>query len=1089
MGRKDAGPVNFLSRRRGRTQDGEKGYAFFPPRQTDMNSEGRDPHAQVKSDPMGGQFPTEFQIGVFLFLISLALYLASMCWHPFPGLPTHALLEQLGLEVLPGTRDVLWGLLVAAFARLPGLSLAGWAGVFSALCGATAVALLGRLMTRVGYLIRNEPGRESFVRESQARRLSGLVAGLYLACSVPFWVVSTRSLPGSFHLLMLVVAACYFARYQHWGRLRHLGMLGGLYGIGITEHATFLVFLPVAVFLVVREMFRWRALGSWRGQAVIWGGLLAGLSLYPMEAYYLFRKGLFAGAFASPWQAWAMILREQGWSIVQLRFHPGFPVILFFSLVPWLTLFAMSPRSPWFYERWQIAVRLIFVGGLMGVLGGASFSPWNLLGMNYLMVTPYLLLAICMGYMAGEFWILGEWQQLADRFWSTWIARRASGVFACLLPVILALVGARNWSVVDGRHSRVVAAAAEEILSRLDGRDILFSTGVLDESLRLEAWMRKAPVRLISARQTTSPVFLRKLSRDFSEEALKIPLRQGDFGQFLENLLLSDSGPSRVAIIDMPEVFREFGHLVPDGFLYRLETSADRVDLSAIIESQRPFWAKMERLAATLAPARNLARAHQDLLLLLASKVANNLGVMQAERGDEEGALSTFRSARRICPKNLSVLLNLMEIGRGRELPEQAELEAEWADWQLGEDGSRWALSIQHGYVWRAREWVRRGWVWVLSGEPIVEEGARSRRVAAEDDASERELLLDQAYLVWGVSEPEEYTYRGVLIQDGKNTAALMSLCQVALRRNDPDAAEAYMAEAMAMGLPEEETQFDRAMAAHVRGDREKAVAELDALTRRTPGDARVWMALALLTDEGDPMNAEAMRMLKSRHGDNLSIHLSLASMQMRRHRWAEAQAELEAVVQLDSQNTRAWEMMVTLAEETGNQKLGSASLRALLARDPEHYLQYQSQGVAWYQQGRLEEAERAFRTGIQRRRDPVLMNNLAMVMLERGGDLEEALGFANEALRRQPGTVAMLGTRAEIDFKMGRFEDARKDLQVALKKQGWDVGMLLLLARCYEGEGDRARAMEVAKALARRPDRLDDPQKSQVREMLLRLR
>ena len=1078
--------MNFTRNAKGK-KAGEN-FSFFPPRATDVNSEGRDPHAVVKADPLGRQFPTERQIGVFLFLVSLALYVASMSWSPFPGLPTQALLAHLGGDVATGAPDPLWGLLVKGFAHLPGGGVAAWAGLFSALCGALCVALLGRMMVRVGYLIRNEPGVNSFVREARARRISGLAAGLYLATCIPFWVVSTRSLPGAFHLLMLVAAAWGFSQYQHWGRLRHLGLVGVLFGAGLAEFATFLIYLPMAVFLLAREMFRWRALGSWRAQLTIWAGLLAGLTLHPLNAYVLFRQGAPWGLFASPWQAWAQILKDQIQLIVQVRYSPGFPVILFFSLVPWLTLFAMSPRSPWFYEGWQIAVRLIFIGGLLAVLCNASFSPWNLLGMDYLMVTPYLLLAVCIGYMAGEFWILGEPQVLVDRFRSTRVARRASSVFAGLLPVIVALAGGANWRVVDGRHGQVMAAAAEEVLDRLEGRNIVFSNGLLDDMLRMAIGPGPSPVRVINAPQTYSPLYLRKLATWFPEEALSVPLKQGEFWQFLENLMLSETGPSRVAVIDLPDVFREFAYLVPDGLFYRFETSPDRVDLAGGGERRRSSWARLEHLAADPAPEGNLARPYQDRLFLLASKVANNVGVMQAERGDEAAALETFRSARRIYPKNLSVLLNLMELGRSRELPEAQELEADWEDCQKAREGARWALAIRYGHVWKAREWMRRGWVWVLSGVPNSAEASRFQLAAFDDESGGREQLLDQAYLMWGVATPEENAHRSALIQDGKNTAALKALCRFALRRNDPDSAEAYMAEALSLGVPEEELLFDRAMEAHVRGDSEKAVAALEALTRQTPGDLRVWMALVLLTGEQNPLNALAMKTLRNHRSAGIGVRLTLASVQMSRRRWVEAQAELEQAVLTDPRNQQAWEMMMIMAQESGNAKLMASSMRTLLSGNPEHYLQYQNRGVALYQKGQMAEAEKMFRIGIQRRRDPVLLNNLATVILEQGGELGEALEFANEALRRQPGNGVMLSTRGEILLKMGRFEEARLDLQASLTKRGRDNVLLLQLAQAYEGVGD-PRALTIAKALARHPEKLEASQKRQVKELLLRLR
>lgn len=1068
--------------------------SFFSPVPQTGPGDGREAHALVKADPAWRFLPSDRQIGWFLFGTSLVLYVASLSWAPFPGLPTQALLLHLGMDGTPGILEPLWGRLIRMLARLPGLSVAGWAGLFSALCGAASIGLIGRLMVRVGYLVRNEPQPESFAREAQARRLSGLVAGLYLAVCIPFWMVATRSLPGTFHAFLLLAAGWFFSEYQLWGKRRHLAWLGLIYGVGLAEFPTFFVYLPLAVVLGAREMFRWRALRSWKPHLALWGGLLTGLLLYPLHAYALFRQGAGTGLWASPWQAWVRVLQEQALRIIQLpNQNPMvFLYIMFFSLAAWLLLFTMSHRSPWFYESGQVLVRLLFVAGLLGILYNASFAPWRLLGMGQLLVTPYLLLAICIGYMAGEFWILGESQPLVDSVFARRFARRArrvSAVFALSLPAIIAAGGIHNWRVVDGRTGEIVATAAAEILDRLDGQDILFSSGLLDDSLRMAAWERKIPVHVISVPRTASDLYLNRLAEAFADDRLKFPLLQGDFGTFVENLLLSESGPARTAIIDLPDVFREYGYVVPDGFLYRLETSGDRVDCNSLVASQRPFWERMELMAADPVPQANLIRVYQDRLRLLASKVANNLGVLQAERGDESGAVETFRVARRICPDNLSVLMNLLEIGRSRELPEAAELESDWEARLENLRGERWALAIQYGYVWRARAWVRRGRVWALSGAPTSAEAARRNLSASDAGLDQQAQLLGQVYLRWGLPPLDEAYYCAQLIQDDKNAPALMELGRLALARNDPEAAEAYMAEALAMGMPEQEILFDRAMTAYVREGNAPALESLQALARLTPGDPRVWLALVMLGDEHDPLNAQAMKTLKSHRAAGISVRLALASVHMARGQWAEAQAELEQAVLVDSQNTQTWEMLVTLAQERGNQALMETGLRALLERNPEHFLHYQNQGVAHYFKGELAEAEATFRKGIDRTRAPVLLNNLAHVILKRGGDLEEARGLLDEALRRQPGDAGFLSTRGEVFLAMGRYEEARLDLQASLKKRGRHNNLLLLLARSYEGLGDRPRALAVAAALTKQADQLDAGQKAQLDSLRARLR
>ena len=1074
-----------------RTEDGRKEFMFFPSGMKHTPGEGRDPRVPLERDLLSREFPTERHVALFLFLLSLALYLASMSWTAFPGPPTWLLLTHLDPNTPPTPLDSIWGWLLSGFLRLPFGSVAGWSGLFSAACGAACVSLLARLMMRVGYLIRNEPGRGSFIREAQARRLSGIAAGLYLACNVPFWVAATRSLPDTFHMLLLLAFAWQVSQYQHLGRLRHLFLLGLLFGVGVTEFPTFLVFLPLAAFVVVRETFRWRALRIWRTHAALWGGLALGLLFYVLDAYVFYKQSALAGTYLAPLEAVKQVLGAQIQMVTLIRFSPGFLAIIAVSTVPWLTLFAMSSRSPWFYEWGQISVRLIFAWGLMAILFDASFAPWHLLGMGYLMVTPYLMSAISMGYIAGEFWILGESQIMMDTALVKWTFRRAASLLALAVPIGIAAGGAFNWRTVDGRYAKIVDQAVATILDRLQGRDIVFSTGLLDDSLCLAVLEKKIPVRVVSMPRTPSVPYLQRMAKYFEEESWRQPLEQGNLGAFMENLLMSDDGPGRIAIIDMPDMFREYGYLEPDGFLYRMKTEPGQVDLPVLARSQKPFWTWMEQMALHPVPEKNILRSYQDLMRLMASKVADNLAVLQIERGDRRGALETLRSARRIWPENLSVLMNLIELGRALEEPESAAWDKELTDRQDELGGDRWGLVGHFGYVWNAREWVKRGYVWALSGVPAAEEAARRKpAVSDEDEASNdnRAQVLDQSYLLWGGTYQDDGFYRAQLIKDSRNTSALMSLCRLSLRRNDPEAAEAYIAEALAMGLEEDKVLFDRAMLSYVRGEKTAAVESLSALSRLTPGDLRVWMALLLLADDGDPVRADALKALKGQGSAPIGVHLALAFVHMSRQQWAAAQSELDQAVQMEPRNEQAWEMMVLLAQTRGNKPLLDTGLRALLERNPDHFLQYQNAGVEQYRKGNLAEAEAAFRKGLQRQRDATLLNNLAHVITERDGNLQDALKLIDEALLRQPGQAQMLSTRGAVFVKLGRFEEARQDLQESLRKQGRNNNLLILLARTYEGLGDRTRALTIVKTLAAQPDKLDDKQSKQVRELLLRL-
>lgn len=1034
----------------------------------------------------------ERRIGGLLFLLALGLYLASMSWTAFPGQPTQLLLEALGQESAPGVLNPIWNRLVRFFSGHAAVPLAAWMGAFSAVCGALGAGILGRLMVRVSYQMRGSPPPVSVIREEQARWLSGLVAGLYLTCCIPHWVAATRSLPQSFHLLLLWLAIWFFAEYRRTGSGVTLGLTGFLYGIGCVEFATFLLFLPVALFLLAREWYRRKSLLAWRVHLVFWTGLGAGLGLYAFHAAWLFRLG----ASAAPWRAWLEILQGQAWVISQVRFTPGFLVILFFALVPWLTLFVMSRRSPWFYESDQVLMRVVFVGGLFGILYNAPFAFWNLLGMSYLMVTPHLLLAACMGYMAGEFWILGE-IQMKDASRAMRGLRRGAGVLACLLPLGVGLGGVHNWRTVDGRHSAKMGRGVDEILARLDGRDLIFSSGIrdgggylfLDDLLRLAIWERRLPVRVISGPKTLSTAYLRHLATGFEPEVLREQLLKGKLDGFVEGLLTSDAGPGRVAILDMPDVFPEFGYLVPDGFIYRLEATRAQADLLALLQAQRPFWAWLEEQAAHPVPEVNLARPYQDELRTMAAKVANNLGVLQAEGGDEDGALETFRTARRIEPANLSALLNLLELGRHRELPEAAELEAEWMDVQENPSGERWMLAVRHGYVWRAREWVRRGWVWVLSGMPSAGEAARRNPSGPEDVDSDFAQQIDLLYLRWGLPTRGELYYRSRLVKDAQDTGALMDLCRISLRRKDPDSAEAYMAEAMALGVPEEELGFDRAMVAHVRGQPAEYRAALEKLSRMTPGDARVWLALLMTDDAEAAVKRQAFNRLKNLAEEDAPVRLALAWVRLLGAQWAGAQADLEQVVQQESQNAKAWELLVTLAQITDNRKLFQLGMRNLLTLEPEHPFSHMRKANARHQAGDWEGAKAELRRGISQQRDPNLLNHLAHLLMVVDGDLPAARALVDEALRKQPFNPIFRCTRGELNLKEGRFDEVAADVEAVLASLPGHIPMLLLSAQLHAARGETQAALDQLRSLAGRQRELSPEQRKQLKEIALAVR
>jgi tetratricopeptide (TPR) repeat protein len=1032
-------------------------------------------------------FPSDRRIGPGLFLAALGLYAATMSRVAFPGYPARELRAHLGHELPLPILHLAWGWLVRLVDGLPGVPVGMGVNAFSALCAAACAGLVGWLMGRVRYRgLSVDMPPERFAQEAQARRISGCVAGLYLALCIPFWVGATRSLPATFHLLLLLLSASLFSQYQQEGRNRYLPVLGVLYGIGITEYSTFLLYLPVLVVLLFREMYRFGVAKTWRPHLLFWGGCLLGLSLYPLHVFALVRRTQELGGTAAFWPLGWQILREQFWGLVRIRFNTGFLALMFLAVVPWLMLFTLSRRSPWYYDTDQVLMRFVFAFGLLAVFFNAPFAFWNFLGVDYLMLTPHLLLAACMGFMAGEFWVLGGCRLPSDASRLRRLFRWVSRGLAVGLPVALMVGGVRNWRIVDARPAQRVHAIVQDTLNRLEGRPLVFTDGVLDELLGLAAHERRQPLQMINVQQMRSPVYLSHVSRRIRSKPLREALRGGRIDPFLDELLLGGDGCSQVAILDMTDVFRTYGHLVPDGLVYRLAENPVGAEWASLLEAQHPLWAQWAAAPLDRVPSNNLTRAYLDHIRFQLAKVANNLGVLQMEAGDPEaGALEAFEAALRIDPGNLSAWMNRLDVLRLRESPQVDAMEAEWSVRQDRLDGSRWGLSIRHGYLWNAAEWIRRGHAWALSGHPPTPAAHRRHRQGADLAALEHEQCLDQVYLRWGKPVPEELMLHARLVRDGRDVEALQELVWLSLRRRNASAAEAYLAEAVSLGLPDAVAAFDRVMIAYVRDGRETAWERLGTLTQENPSDLQAWLAQALWTDPRSPLNQRALRHMMDLHPDEPGIPLVLGWLHMRRYEWSQARTELETAVRIDSRNILGWELLMAWAQIQNNRPLAQICRRTLLEQVPDHPVLAIAEVTGQLQRSDRAAAELRLRDSLRQHRNPDLLYLLATSIMDQDGNLAEAQALLDEAILVRPFQDRYRLARAECHGRRGQFDEAVADIEAVRQALPGDIRLLWLEVRLQAARGELQRFREGARELARRRDELSPEQAQKFKDLI----
>lgn len=1022
---------------------------------------------------------------------ALGLYLATLSRGAFPGLPAKSLVWHLGLDSYPTLLDPLWGFLVRGFALLPG-SEALWAGLFSAVCGAACVAGVAALMMRVRYAVHDPHDPAETGREAQARLVAGLAAGLFLMLCIPFWILSTRSLPGSFHLLMLVGAAGLLSEYQRTGRPSRLYLLGLLYGAGIAEFATFWVFAPLAAILVMRAMLQ-RAEFSMRVLVRTGLCLLPGLLLYGVGAWRLWQDpAIPLRGFRSMWSVIWFMWRDQWNLIAHAPQTTGFLMVLALAMVPWGVMFLMRPKKPaWRFSAWQVFLRLVVLVAAMAALFNAPLSPWRFFGMSYLIATPYLILAACAGGVAGEFWVMGQVRGHRNAGIGQPL-RTLMGILGLLLPVAAVAAGVLNFTAADGRSGAGIDVLAAQVLDDLGDRDVLLANGVLDDNLLLLARRRGQELTVINLPQTTSELYRRHLARFFPEPRQQSLLQVG-FGAFLQDFLASDAGLRRIAALDVTEPLREFGYLAPDRLVYCVEAAEDRIDLSALLAEQKPFWARMEALAARPLAEGNPAQPYERYLLRMAGKVANNVGFMQVERGDAAGAVETFQQARRIDPGNISALLNLMTLANQLDLPERAAYEAEWEEFKSRHVDSRvmWSLAALYGYVHNTGFLVRHGMMWAVSGKPRMAE-AELRRAAGPQAASpEVKAFLGRAYLHGGDLTRSAELYREAIAANPRDVKSLLMLAEVMMNGEDYEEAARLLDQVEAAGVPPASLRFERAALASLRGQTDLALAGLKELVAQDKENVRAWALLALLTSAGrDPETHErALKALKDQQGSSPDVRLMLAELYVGRKDWAAARGELEQVVRMNPRQVRAWEMLVSIDFQERKRELAEDHVRILLTLAPENFTGNLMLGSFQYALGQHSLAESSYRTALKSRREPTVLNDLAcLLMLKEGGE-EEARALIEEALAAQPANPVFLSTRGELNLRESRHDEAERDLQRVLELAPGNVQALLLSAELYAARGQKTAALEMAVSLEPRQGELPAEQQVQLQNLLKRLR
>lgn len=1034
---------------------------------------------------------TARRVGLIISLCALLAYLVTLSPTFYPGSSSSLLAQHLGLTAFPAMGNILWGWLVNALAALPVGSLAVRLNVFSALCAAGAVYLLFQLMLNVRPARRaDHTGAKP--PSSMVQILSAAAAAIYLAASIPFWVVATRAHPLSFDVLIGLAPFLLVQRSFRTESNRLLLFAAFVYGLSVTEYSTMMALGPVLalhmlIVLLVRGRFTVGTVFS------LLGLFLLGLTPYLISAWLYQQTPAYAWReFEGFGQVLKYSLLEQWFTLSRSVPKVGWLTAGFLTIVPCVIAlgYRWAPRPVGTAARMGQGVVHALVGGvLLGVMWDMPLAPWRSTQGEPMILLPYVVAAMGMGFVVAFFVeLLAERSSLTTRLtvWS-WVA-----AIALMAAPLAAAV--KHLPITNGHSGAWFIRYLSSVLDSQGSRRWLITNGENDAQLALLAKARGQEIVLINPRLSLSDAYQNYLASLFEEPRLKGLAKVG-LTPLLQEWFAKPGVLEQVGGINSPELWEALGfEPMPEGILYvalRPEDKRDPVAQVELFHRAIAGWIGEVKGLESVAPIAPVDRYRAGLLREV-SRAANNLGVFVEDQDRSDLAEALYREARSYNTNNISALINLTTLGRHVELKDKEELDHELEEMAKAQEGdySMWSLSRIHGYVRTPEVFAGRGWAWAMSGKPgmAVREMKRAMKVGGATPGAQ--LALAQLYFAQEDEQASEEVYRKLLAVNPDHIWAILGLARIAARRGDYEEARLGLGRLAQLGVKQDAIALEAAAVESAAGDLEKAKKLLVESLKSRPDDARVLMSLALVASQtGDTKKAdEAILKLEGMNNLQPAIRFAMAQLAMSRRDPGKAKRNLEDVLRMQPTHVGALSLMVQIYQMEGDRRMMEQFVNRLISADPKNAQANYLLGTFQYLREQYALAEASFRVSLETQRSADALNALAYLSLLKG-NLDEAESLVRESLKLNDTLPMAWDTLANVLIRRNKLAAAEEAAQKAVAMRPKEASVQTTLVRLYVAQGRNEEAGKLADELIAKPGDLTAGDRQDLREILKRIR
>ena len=340
--------------------------------------------------------------------------------------------------------------------------------------------------------------------------------------------------------------------------------------------------------------------------------------------------------------------------------------------------------------------------------------------------------------------------------------------------------------------------------------------------------------------------------------------------------------------------------------------------------------------------------------------------------------------------------------------------------------------------------------------------GAFLDAVKLNPNLPESRIALAQVYLIEGSADLAIEHAQAALQLNPRNVQAAILAGDAYLRKGDI-AKSKQVFEALARALPNEPLPYYRlGLVAHAEKNDAKALAYFEEALKKKPGAIEPMTEIAgikLAQGKASEARDRVTKQLEASPNNALLYNL-LGLLWANANDMGPAEEAFKKAIELDNSLLSAYMNLAKVYHKTGKLDQAVKEYEALLAKDPTVIQASMLLGMIYESQKQYDKAMVRFETILKTNPNfAPAANNLAWLMVERGGNLDVALAYAQTAREQQPDDPHIADTLGWIYYKKNAYLLAVSLLKEAAEKLSGDPVVQFHYGMAQYKNGDKAGA------------------------------